>query len=110
MSVESISGDSSRVFVGFSNDTELGMSWTQFNDLRAYFGAASVFTPEQTPPSMADELAYLHDRIDQLIWQSALEVGLLQPKDERPVHLARERFWAADDEVAENHGRPKRQR
>lgn len=66
-----------------------------------------------------DELAYLHERIDQLIRQVSLEVGL--EASHRHVHygvdrartteiidLARNRFRNADDAAAEKYGRDRR--
>lgn len=65
-----------------------------------------------------DELEYVHARIDQLIQQIALEVGL-QDRERRnlprnqwsdSVKMASNRFWGADDVAAEFFHRPKRQR
>ena len=67
-------------------------------------------------------LAYLHERIDQLIRQAGIEVGLLElkvrqlqahtgidppaiwPPSDKVYELAKERFWAADDAAADNPG------
>ena len=64
-------------------------------------------------------LAYLHERIDQLIRQAGIEVGLLELKvymggawapNDKVYELAKARFWAADDAAADNHGQPHRER
>ena len=60
------------------------------------------------------ELDYLHERVDQLIRQTALEVGLASidaPGRERGDYimtLALNRFKAADDAAGERCGRPSR--
>jgi hypothetical protein len=67
------------------------------------------------------DLEYLHERIDQLVRQAALEVGLIRlhtgidPASTRgeqdlSLELARNRFWAADDAAADNHKKTKRER
>jgi hypothetical protein len=62
-------------------------------------------------------LYYIHERIDQLVRQTALEVGLLRlhlgvdtvnaedPREGEKVsmQLTRQRFWAAQDAAADNH-------
>jgi len=63
---------------------------------------------------------YLQERVDQLIRQTALEIGILELKclggvefpgeQERHLDLVRRRFWAADDAAADNHRRPYRER
>jgi hypothetical protein len=68
-----------------------------------------------------DEIAYVHERIDQLIRQVGLEVGMADIKRQTPagetdraygdhiMELAKARFWAADDAAAERFGRPPRE-
>lgn len=64
------------------------------------------------------DIEYLHARIDQLIKQMAIEVGVA---DQRPsklindqwreaVKMASNRLWGADDVIAEQFDRPKRER
>ena len=59
-------------------------------------------------------LHYIHERIDQLVRQTALEIGLLRlhagvdsggsrSEEERAIQLTRNRFWAAQDAAADNH-------
>jgi hypothetical protein len=64
--------------------------------------------------SDSSEWDYLHERLDQLIHQTALEIGILECKAHSPepteaqdkrMALARDRFWAADDAAADNHRR-----
>ncbi len=72
------------------------------------------------PDAVAVELGYLHSRVDQLISQTAAEVGLLklQIGDYAFTHLeqaevmtmATNRFWAGDDGIAEKFGRKPRER
>ena len=76
--------------------------------------------PDSIPPgsSMGKELAYLHERIDQLIRQTAVEVGMLErktdplqaPRQHKQqtdcIKLALNRFQAADDAAAEKFGVP----
>ena len=61
-------------------------------------------------------LAYLHERIDQLIRQVGIEIGILDAKSrgatvvaEDAYRLAKQRFWAADDAAADNHQQPHRE-
>jgi hypothetical protein len=70
-----------------------------------------------------DELEYLHERVDQLILQTAVEIGILnyQVHDLRSggqltltqqaerIKLAKNRFWQADYAVAEARGKPSRE-
>jgi hypothetical protein len=66
-------------------------------------------------------LHYIHERIDQLVRQTALEVGLLRlhagadpasarSEQEHSLDLTRQRFWTAQDAAADNHGHPHRER
>jgi hypothetical protein len=66
-------------------------------------------------------LHYIHERIDQLINQTALEIGLIrlhtgidpgsaQSECDRSLELTRRRFWMADDAAGEKHGKPPRER
>ena len=59
-------------------------------------------------------LHYIHERIDQLVRQTALEVGLLRlhagvdstrsrSEEDHALELTRQRFWAAQDAAADNH-------
>lgn len=59
-------------------------------------------------------LHYIHERIDQLVRQTALEVGLLRlhvgvdrgdtrEQQDHALALTRQRFWAAQDAAADNH-------
>lgn len=68
-----------------------------------------------------DEIGYVHERIDQLIRQTALEVGLIRlhtgidpasthNEQEESLQLTRQRFWAADDAAGEKHGKEPRDR
>ena len=61
-------------------------------------------------------LYYIHERIDQLVRQTALEIGLMRIHigidDMEPRHvlkLAEERFWAAQDAAADNHNQRHRE-
>jgi hypothetical protein len=66
------------------------------------------------------ELGYVHERIDQLIRQVAVEVGLLKmqmgdyafSREEQTeiITMATNRFWAADAAAAEKFGRSPRER
>ena len=74
--------------------------------------------------STPEELAYLHERVDQVIRQAGIEVGLLElkvrqimgtlngvwPPSDKIYELAKQRFWAADDAAADNHDQPHRER
>jgi hypothetical protein len=69
------------------------------------------------------ELEYLHERIDQLIAQTAVEVGILNyQRDElrsggqlsltqqaERIKLAKNRFWAADHAVGRDRGKLSRE-
>lgn len=67
-------------------------------------------------------LHYIHARIDQLVRQTALEVGLLRlhvgadpgagshAAEDHAIELTRQRFWMAQDAAAEEHGQEKRER
>jgi hypothetical protein len=65
-------------------------------------------------------LYYIHERIDQLVRQCALEVGLLRihlgldhadtPECEaRAMRSTSERFWTGQDAAADNHGQQHRE-
>jgi hypothetical protein len=69
-----------------------------------------------TSPKTPEE-SYLHERIDQLIRQVGIEIGILDAKSrdstqfsEKAYELAKKRIWAADDSAADNHRRPHRER
>lgn len=62
-------------------------------------------------------LYYIHERIDQLIRQTALEVALLrlrtgmdEGRAQYTTELTLQRFWAADDAAGETHGKEPRAR
>lgn len=66
-------------------------------------------------------LYYIHERIDQLIRQTALEIGLIRlhtgidpgatrEEQDHCMDLTRQRFWAADDAAADNHQQDYRER
>lgn len=66
-------------------------------------------------------LHYIHERIDQLVHQTALEVGLLRlhtgvdqcdtrEQEDKSMELTRQRFWAAQDVASDNHGHESRER
>ena len=58
-------------------------------------------------------LYYIHDRIDALIEQTAIEIGLLHAKAGGPpdaVELTRARFWNANDFAALRHDKEPRER
>lgn len=65
--------------------------------------------PESIPPNspLEKELAYLHERIDQLIRQTAAEVATLECQTNPfliqtdRIRLAQNRFQTADDAAAE---------
>ena len=70
-----------------------------------------------THPKSPEDL-YIHERIDQLIRQVGIEIGILDVARRRPsteqeadiaYDLAKQRFWAADDAAADNHQRPHRE-
>jgi hypothetical protein len=65
-------------------------------------------------------LYYIHERIDQLVRQTALEIGLLRMRtgmdrddtreqQEHAMQLTRQRFWAAQDAAADNHSQKHRE-
>lgn len=60
-------------------------------------------------------LHYIHERIDQLVRQTALEVGLIRlhtgvdatqncADEDAAIQATQDRFWAAQDAAADNHG------
>jgi hypothetical protein len=66
-------------------------------------------------------LYYIHERIDKLVEQTALEVALLRlhtgadltetrAEEEHCIELTRQRFWAAQDAAAEAHQQDLRER
>ena len=92
-----------------------------FEELRERM-LAEVARQEFERPDLGKALAYVHERIDQLIRQTGIEVGLLElkvrqlqahtgidppaiwPPSDKVYELAKERFWAADDAAADNPG------
>ena len=73
----------------------------------------------QAIATLGEEINYLHDRIDHLIRQSGIEIGLLDARSrgvlfrddrDKVYELAKKRFWAADDAAAQNHNREPRER
>lgn len=75
---------------------------------------------ERIDQTAAGHVDYLHKRVDELISRLAVEIGILEAKVEgEPASLADtnkriasalSRFQAADDALAEHHGRPLRPR
>lgn len=63
-------------------------------------------------------LHYVHERIDKLVHQTALEIGLIrghstdgsQAAVETEIKLSQQRFWAAQDAAADNHNQKHRDR
>jgi hypothetical protein len=66
-------------------------------------------------------LHYIHERIDKLVEQTALEVGLLRlhtgvdealdrVQEDHCLALTRRRFWAAQDTAAIDHKQARRER
>lgn len=74
--------------------------------------------PEELAQAVHEELDYLHARVDQLIRQMAIEVGvndqrtrkLNQEQWREAMQLASNRLWGADDMIAEQFNRLKRTR
>jgi hypothetical protein len=73
-------------------------------------------------PLMGDigGLHYIHERIDQLVRQTALEIGLLRlhvgvdpasnrTEETHAIQLTKDRFWMAQDAAADNHRQPHRE-
>jgi hypothetical protein len=65
-------------------------------------------------------LYYIHERIDQLVRQTALEIGLIRlhaqidpgsaPSEQRQsMQETKDRFWAAQDAAADNHNQRHRE-
>jgi len=86
-----------------------------FEELRERM-LAEVARQEFERPDLGKALAYLHERIDQLIRQVGIEIGILDAKSrgatvvaEDAYRLAKQRFWAADDAAADNHQQPHRE-
>jgi hypothetical protein len=70
---------------------------------------------------MTGGLHYIHDRIDKLVEQAALEVALLRlhtgvdpagsrSEEDHSIQLTRQRFWAAQDAAAQDHQQDLRER
>ena len=66
-------------------------------------------------------LHYIHARIDQLVRQTALEIGLIRlhtqidpgsarSEQDHSMELTRSRFWMAQDAAATEHHQEKRER
>lgn len=56
-------------------------------------------------------LYYIHERIDQLVRQTALEIVLLRLEagaDPGDTLAIKDRFWAAQDAAADNHNQERR--
>lgn len=78
---------------------------------------------EPQPDLRIDQFAYLHERVDQVIRQAGIEVGILEMKindlrgawpdkhyRDQVYDLAKKRFWMADDAAGEKFGKEPRER